>query len=347
MGRFEPKHDPAVLIAIAREVLLAANPEHPEAVTQRAYDAARAAVGHAATPRADQLVSRFGVGWATLRDRILNHPDPAYALAVHSKQQVRRVLTRAESVAAIRRAAAWLGTTELSYAQYEQARQAIDAQAARRHGHGRHLVPLPTADLIRHKASFPELVAEAGLTVPGALRHAALPRADAVVVFLEHYGFVPTQLELDWFGRHHGIQLVHRFHRDLPQSVVVGLARERMQALGRWFPDRVPLRLARPDGWEQLADGAPALVALARQYPRQRAPGQGYTLEELRESIARAFDALPPGERLTAERYRAMSRAHGLPSMKTVAKVGKANGTSFSGLVRDEAARRAAAKRAR
>lgn len=105
MGRFKNQHDPLVLLAIADEVLRAADPEHPERVSQRAYDTARALVGQEDSPRADKLAARFKVSWDVLRDRVLNHEHPAYALSMAGKQQVRRVLTRAEAVAAIKRVA--------------------------------------------------------------------------------------------------------------------------------------------------------------------------------------------------------------------------------------------------
>lgn len=100
MGRFQNQHEPLVLLAIAEEVLRAADPDRPDRVSQRAYDAARSLVGHEDSPRADKLAARFTVSWDVFRDRVPHHDHPAYALSMAGKQQVRRVLTRAEAIAA-------------------------------------------------------------------------------------------------------------------------------------------------------------------------------------------------------------------------------------------------------
>jgi hypothetical protein len=103
------------------------------------------------------------VGWPVFRDRVLHHDHPAYALSIAGKQQVRRVLTRAEAVSAIRRVAIYRSATTLSVPQYEEGRIEIDRRASGRHKHGAHLVPLPQAHVITQRFKWPEVTLAAGL----------------------------------------------------------------------------------------------------------------------------------------------------------------------------------------
>lgn len=52
------------------------------------------------------------------------------------------------------------------------------------------------------------------------------------------------------------------------------------------------------------------------------------------------------GQRLPAERYRAISRGLNLPSLKTVSNVGVCHELTFAQIVQDEADRRTSAARA-
>jgi len=135
LGRFETKHDDAVLLAVLREVLQAADPKRPKTVTQRAYDAARETAGYGHMPRADRLAARFALPWSELRSRVLELEDPAFRIerSLVSRSQSRRVVTRAECVEAVRQVAARRGTTAMTAAEYEETRLVINAEVARRH----------------------------------------------------------------------------------------------------------------------------------------------------------------------------------------------------------------------
>lgn len=341
MGRFESPHDPTVLLVIAREVLNAADPERPESVSQRRYDETRVAIGHGATPRADKLASRWRVSWATFREHALNASDPGQALAISGKQQVRRVLTRAEAVSAVARVAASLRVDRMQPHDYEVGRRALNARAAARHKHGAHLTPLPSGGNIARAFKWHEIAAEAGIVTSREARP-VLARWQAVVAFVEHYGFQPRGEEVRWLGRHHGIQLV--IHTAEPHRQAITTAQEHFNQLGRWFP---PTRYGfkPPEGWESYGDDSEALAALAEQHPRQRTSKEGWTLDELRVVFSRAFDAIGPGERLTVERYRGLPKDDGFPSVKTIARCAKTHGLTFHGLANEEAARRAATGR--
>lgn len=342
LARFETQHDAGVLLVVIAQVLRAADPDAPERVSQRRYDEARGIAGHPGTPRADKLAVRFGIPWPVLRDRVLRAHNPAKAIADAAKRQHRRVLTQAAVIAAVRRVAARLDSSELSMAEYERERLLIDASVARSHTHGTSFRRMPGAEVIDRKFGFKNVVEAAGLVVPPPLAPPLLCRADAVAAFVEHYGFQPRKLDIEWFGRHHGIQLV-LITKD-PHTPAVEAAKRRFVDAGRWFPPEASIR-ARPEEWQHLGDGAPGLTRLALAHPRKRGRGEGYSLDEVRAAIAWAYDSMKPDQRLTADRYRDLNRRDGMPSVKTIYLVAKEHGTSFAQLVRDEAARRAATAR--
>lgn len=328
------------------DVLRVADPEHPERVTQRAYDAAREEADYSHLPRAHRLAARFGLPWVELRARVLTLDDPAAALerSLVSRSRSRRVVTRAECVGAVRQVAARRQTDTMTAAEYEETRLVMNAEASRRHLHGRHVLPLPSAVQIGMKFSFADVAAAAGVQVPRLPGRTMIARADAVVIFVEHYGFLPRQIDMQWFGRRHGIQLVMA-HKD-PHKGAVAQARERFAAMGRWFPPIASVR-ARPDEWEHMADGSPALLELAARHPRKRTRYEAYSPDEIREAISTAYDALQPGQALTGARYRQLARKLDLPSLKTVYFAAADDTQTFRALVLAEERRRAKAARTR
>lgn len=318
-----------------REVLVTVTRTNEVAVTQREYDRARIASGYARTPRADKLAARFGLPWARLVSIVREDENAARAIARAAHVQDRSVLTRTEAIAALRAAARHLRTDQLSPAEYERARRDLDETVHRRRIHGRPAAALPALAVIRDKFEFAEIAATAGLTVPRRAEQALMPRRDAVALFIGHCGFVPRQLDLAWFARHHRIQLVDREHE--PHRVAVASAREAAQLRGLDFPTSPP-----PTDWQQVAARDSSALAEARaQSPAARK--SGYSLDEAREAIRRAFDLLGPGLALTQERYRALSTEHGLPSPSVIQRLGNKHGTSFGTLVREVAAERASA----
>lgn len=330
-----------MLLAVIAEVLCAADPDAPDTVTQRAYDEARVGLGHGDTPRADKLVSRFGVGWAVLRDRVLNTDDPARALSIAAKKQTRRVLTTAEAAAALRRAATYLDRNELTTNSYNTAREALNARAAARHTHGQHLIPLPEAEIITRKFKWSDVVKAAGLKMPPTYVPTRLPRDEAICVFIETFGFMPRKEDINWMGREFGVQLFKEM--DDQHGPAAQAARERFEGSGRWFPPIKTRGLDRPDNWQQLGDGSVALSELARVCPRQRAMDEGYTIEEVREVLRAAWEVVPRGKRLTVSEYSKLYKANGWPHYFTINKLAKQHDTSFTKLVQEEAGRRAKA----
>jgi len=335
LGQFTVKHRPEVLLAIVRDVLLAADAQAPDTVSQRAYDAARADAGHPKSPRADRIAARLGVPWPTLRDRVANHKNPGYALALANKQRARRVLTLAEAAAAIRTAASRLGVEQLSPDDYERARQEVNADIARRHRHAAHIAPLPSVDTIRVGLGWDQALAASGLAPKPTPRRVAMPRWRAVVLFVEHYGFRPTLYEVRWFGRHHRIALAAQKHD--PHADAIATAAAYFAERDRWFPSAVPR--IKSDDWQASVETAePDIAAAATEFPAVNR--KGYTLEEARAAVSRAFDLCDPTQRLTSHRYRALSALHGLPGLTQINRVAGEQGLTFAALRDEEAAAR-------
>jgi hypothetical protein len=338
LGRFQPKWETHLLLIVVRDVLVAADPTHPDRVTQRAYNDARAIAGYADSPRADRLAKRFKVPWSALIARVMNDQNPAWTLSSASKERQRQVLTSAEVCSAITTVAARLGTSEISVADYEPTRQIINRELARRHLHGAHLTPLPSMGTIQKKMSFADAVQMAGLTMTPIHKRGLMPRAEAVRLFIEHYGFAPRVRDLRWFRARHGIQLVGQGSQS--HLEILSEVRAQFVAEGRWWPERVP-KAALPEGWQAAIPDSPDLQAARAAYPANKA--NAYTLSDVVAGLHRAFELLPPGEKLVRDRYAAISKAHRLPQYASVLRVAAAHGTSYGQLVRQVSEERAAA----
>lgn len=338
---FTAKWDPLALIEVMHAVIHAADPSTPATVTQQAYNDARCRIGFGHTPRAENLPARYGVEWAPLVRMVSADELPARTIARASHVRGREVLTAAEAVFAFQAVARRFGADEITPALYEQGRQAINREVSRRHQHGSAALPLPSLGVVREKFAFTEIAAAAGLRCAERTVQRLMPRAQAVLLFVEHCGFQPGQEELRRFAQHHRVRLVAREHE--PHSQAVATARAESIRTGRWFPARRPLAL--PTEWQQYAQAnSPAMSRARAEFPA--AKKAGYTVEEVRAAIRRAFGLLPPGETLTQERYRALSTTHGLPSPSVIQRLGQRTGAGFGTLVREIALERANAMRA-
>lgn len=131
-----------------------------------------------------------------------------------------------------------------------------------------------------------------------------------------------------------------------PHSQAVAAARAQFEEMGRWFPALASAK-DRPADWEQLGDDSEVLADLASRFPRRRTRQEGFSPEEIREAIAKAYDALAPGQRLTAAVYRQLTDELGLPSVKTIYQAAADDSQTFRSLVKAEEQRRAKAARKR
>ncbi len=341
MSQFEPKWDPLVLLQVVPVVLRAANPEQPELVTQRAYNAARGGAGYPDSPRADKLAAKFGVPWSRLTAAVVSEENPVVALAKADYTRSQEWRSETEIVSALRTAAALLGTNHINKQSYERARSAINGGTRQRRLHGRSIVPLPSAMVLNRRMPFAEAVAKAGLRVTPLPTGNSIPRSEIVVLFVEHCGFAPQKVHLIRFARLHDIRLADPIEERHSSAVL--RAKARFQQLGRWFP--AVRRGSTPADWTvRLAGTSAELRSASQRHPAKKQGG--FTTEELREAIHRAFDLLEPGRRLTYAEYVQVREHHSeLPHMGSLRAAAKRHGTSWPELVRDVAAERAEAAR--
>jgi hypothetical protein len=79
--RFTPTHSNRELMDLLAAVARVANPENPDACTQRAFDAARSDAGHPDCPTAQQICTRLNAGrtarrsWRAWLGIVLNESD--------------------------------------------------------------------------------------------------------------------------------------------------------------------------------------------------------------------------------------------------------------------------------
>lgn len=341
MSPFAAKWDPLVLLQIADEVLRTADAAQPQHATQRAYDAARATAGYPDSPRAAKLAERFGVPWTTFALAVIEaeHPAQALAKADYSREQDWRSETEIES--AIQDAAAWLGQDHLNQESYEQARLALNARMNRAHLHGRALTRLPSVQAIRHRLDFTAAVEAAGLTVTPPRVISPMPRAEVVVLFIEHCGFVPTATQLRQFTGHHDIR-VSGTNRER-HSTAVEAAHAYFDAAGRWFPSRVQ-RTGPIDAGARIEQSSSAVRAASAKHPATKQTG--YTFDELRAAIRTAWELLAPGQSMSAGSYATLAQHRpDLPGIGVIGATAKQHGTSWGVLVQEVAAERAHAMR--
>lgn len=169
-------------------------------------------------------------------------------------------------------------------------------------------------------------------------RPSELAPVEAITAFVEHYRLSasPSRPRVVRPASPHSPRRVN----GVPISEMNATTERAFAAVGRWFPPPLPHGSSGPEGWQRY-QSSPALADLAARYPRRRTSADGpLKIEDMRDAIAEVYDALDAGERLTAERYRAIAQMRGLPSMQTLAAVAKKSGSSFSELARQETLRR-------
>ena len=232
---------------------------------------------------------------------------------------------------AIQSAARWLGTDHINQGSYERARREINASTQRRHLHGRASMPLPGVSTVRRRMPFADAVAAAGLTISPRRGHAAMPRADLAVLFVEHCGFSPTLLQLIRFASHHRIRITD--HKRDPHAAGVAAAREAFARMDRWFPPATR-RSSPPDAATRIERSSPAVRRASERFRAMRRTP--YNLDDLRAALRAAYALLSPGESLTHGSYLAASEQHpNLPDRRMVSDAAARLGTTWEQLVEE------------
>jgi hypothetical protein len=202
-----------MLLRAVREVAALASPGRPEAVTQRAFDAAKAgSAAHAGLPAARQIAEQLDRSWPeTLA--AAHEPEDRQAHKLGAKARGPSSvdwLTEKHAAAVLQLVARRLTANTVSTAEYEAECEKLLRTDRARWLHGGNLL-LPTPRQIVHRfGSWDEALRKAGLQPP----HQRAPRIrpkpapsfpDLMERFHGEYGIQPTAKALQEFARGNGI----------------------------------------------------------------------------------------------------------------------------------------------
>jgi hypothetical protein len=239
-----------MLLQGVREVAAIANPNEPEAVTQRNFDAKRErSTAHAALPPARRITERLKLSWAEVL-AIAHAPEAQQNKLLGAKDKslwATDWLTNEHVAAVLGLAAARLGADTVSVTEYDAERRKLVAADHARWLHGRHLL-LPTPKQIVHKTgSWDEALRIAALKVPNKRaprprEKRAPPLMDLIERFHDHYGVQPHATDLIAFAKGNGIPYPDPRKNKFSVARTEWLAKRRAQGL----PD--PKRALRPPG---------------------------------------------------------------------------------------------------
>ncbi len=297
-----------MLLRGVREVAALADPNDPEAVTQRAFDAKRKRrAAHAALPPARRITERLGLGWEEVL-AIAHKPEEEQnkLLAMRDKAPSSADWLSEKHVAAmLQLVAGRLGTNTVSTNEYRVEREKVLAEDRTRWLHGRNLL-LPTAEQIAHAAdSWEEALRFAGLREqrkPGATRKKtnAPPLVDLMERFYEANKVKPTPRRLEEFARisnipYPGKKAGNVFKKAKEQWI------ERRRVDGLPDPNSPP----RSRGRHTTSRPLPSIKKGAR-LPKERRTDR-WDHDSCLTAVARYIAQLPPGKRArsSSRGYRA------------------------------------------
>jgi hypothetical protein len=335
--RFRPRHRSEQLLLIVRDVCIHADPERPHGVSQPRFDEARASACHPDSPRAHKIAERLGVFWAELLHAVFDAARPAAMVAVHASDRTRKGFALDDVVSALRMVANHVGASDLSRADYTRGREALVAADARAWAHGgQATLMLPTLNqldevLARNELGWPDALAAAGL---GRVRHgrAGMTVDEAVAAFALDTGCVPAtrvQLERWRLATGHALNI---------QSFSAAEVKAAVLAFNSAQEEPLP-PAPRAMSFAGLVSKTPTLRT---KWPR------GASEEQFIAGLVRAIGLLLPGERLTQDALRRITKAHPhelVPSWQAVVNgIERTPGASWAGW-RDEAIRRHARSR--
>jgi hypothetical protein len=228
---------------LVRKVALAASPEAPQTVSQRAFNAARSQVTEHC-PEAAYLVKRLRCPWQELLSLAFSDERTSnQSLLMRDREYTG---STASYIGALQLMARRLEVTTIRPGQYEEARQEM---LKRRRGRPRQelLERLPAAGSIDVRG-WDEMLALAGLERRvREVRYKGIPIPDAIERFLEVQGRLPSLRELERFGKERGLSL-GRHKKILPHIEVL---RSRRTNEGRWTPPRLPRKSELPP-WQEV-----------------------------------------------------------------------------------------------
>jgi hypothetical protein len=311
--------EPLLLLRGVREVATLANPDHPEAATQRAFDAAREhSPEHAALPPARRITERLRLPWREVL-AVAHEPEEKQAklLGVKTKASSDIDWITEEHVVAVLQIVAYrLGVDTLSLNEYRVERERMLSADRARWLHGRRLL-LPTdGQIMAAMGSWDDALRLAGLRAPRERGPTSKTTnsptfVDLMERFYDAHGVQPTARALKEFARANGIP-----HPNSRGGNVFSTAlrewKERRHAAGLSAP-----RVVRHNGGRgSKAPDYSADMGAALPGERRR---DGWDRDACVAAIGRYLAQLRPGERSTSRGYRdwASAQEHA-PAMTTI-----------------------------
>jgi hypothetical protein len=325
--RFRSRYDLRGLVSVVAAVALAADPKASEKVSQRRYDAARAAAGYADAPTAKQTAARFGMPWEAVLALAL---DPTRSvdsvLGKKEGEEDQPWLTDEDVRAALRIVARRLGKKTLKPVEYRLERRKM-LDAARRSRLHQSELSLPTEGQIeRITGSWDKALKIARLkSRPQTGGGTGVPIVAVLELFLGTYGYLPGVAQLEGFARAQGIPLAKR--RKPYADYIAALMAERAE-WGKWTPPH-SLAGAKP----KLDEPVPGLSALLARFPKAQKRKKRWTREECDEALVGLLAEWPNNRRLNEDAYQEASRGRDdLPSLSSLQRRG---GATFAELVEE------------
>jgi hypothetical protein len=227
-----------MLLREVGEVAARANPAEPQAVSQRAFDRARArSADHAGLPAARQIARELKLTWAeVLTAAHAAENKRSYLLAAKTREHAAiGSLTNERIGFALRLVAGRLGVDSLTTHEYDEERDVIVAADARDWLHGRRL-RLPSATAIRKAAGgWDAALRLADLKEHTPREHAIhqviVSRVEVMDRFYDYYGEQPSEPALRAFARGNKIPMSSRGGRKHSETVKLWRQRRRDRGL--------------------------------------------------------------------------------------------------------------------
>jgi hypothetical protein len=311
--------EPLLLLRGVRAVATLANPEQPNAATQRAFDAARErSPEHVALPPARRITERLGLPWCEVL-LVAHEPEEKQAqlLGVKVKASSDTDWITEEHVAAVLRlVASRLDVDTVSLNEYRVEREKMLSADRARWLHGRRLL-LPTDNQIMAAVgSWDAALRLAELQAPrerGPTRKK--PNSPTLVDLMERFhdahGFQPSARDLEAFARGNGIP-----YPGARPNNAFGTARREWRERRHTAGLSAPRAVRHNGGRGNKAPDYSADVGAALPGERRR---DEWDRDACVAAIGRYLAQLRPGERSTSRGYRdwASAQEHA-PAMTTI-----------------------------
>ncbi len=318
--------EPLRLLQEVGEVAARANPTEPQAVSQRAFDRARASsAAHADLPAARQIARELKLKWPEVL-AVAHAPESRRSKRLDVKTRKNAPdgwLTNERIRYALRLVAGRLKVDSLTMIAYDEERAALLREDARDWLHGRRL-RIPSAMAIGAAAhGWDAALRIAGLGKTTArkrtIHQVIVSRVEVMDRFYDHYGEQPSKSALHDFARGNKIPMSGEGGRKWPETVAEW--RQRRRDRGEPEPHVVDYS-GRRDARGRLlkAPDFSANVGAAKpgEYP-YRGKWEGESLRV--EWVASYLASLPAGTKATGRGYDAwVEQTPGAPRRKYLGK---------------------------